>query len=148
METFDPPIFASLCSENLNIALQRLSQFKQLVGPLNLMVEITAHQTNITLDCYGNDEPIPHSLGAAELVFLTQLARLGTRTRMVPIRVELVEPPDRAGTVSGILRCLALPRLGQPSGLFRRGCEHPFLTENAAMWRFFEAGLAEETVRS
>ena len=79
VEAFDPPIFASLCSANLNTALQRLSQFKQLVGPLTLTVEITVHQTNVTLDCAGNDEPIPRSLAAAELVLLTQLARFGTR---------------------------------------------------------------------
>ncbi len=63
VEAFDPPIFASLCSANLNTALQRLSQFKKLMGPLILTVEITAYQTCVTLGCYGNDEPIPHSLG-------------------------------------------------------------------------------------
>ena len=69
METFDPPIFASLCSANLNTALQRISQFKKLIGPLTLQVETMSQQTSVTLDCYGNNEPIPRSLGAAELVF-------------------------------------------------------------------------------
>ncbi len=97
VEAFDPTIFASLCSANLNTALQRLSQFKNLVGPLTFTIEITAHQTYVTLDCYRNSEPIPRSLGVAELVFLTQLARLGTRKRIVPSLVELVQPPSETG---------------------------------------------------
>lgn len=142
VETFDPPIFASLCSENLNIALQRLAQFKRLVGPLNLVVEITAHQTNITLDCYGNDEPIPHSLGAAELVFLTQLARLGTRTRVVPIRVELVDLPNEREPYQEYFGVSLSRGSANRLAFSAEDARHPFLTENAAMWSFFEAGLA------
>jgi hypothetical protein len=33
VEAFDPPIFASLSSPNLNTALKRLAQFKPLIGP-------------------------------------------------------------------------------------------------------------------
>jgi AraC-like DNA-binding protein len=142
VEAFDPPIFASLCSANLNTALQRLAQFKQLIGPLTLLVEISAHQTAATLDCYGNEEPIPRSFAAAELVFLTQLARLGTRRRVVPLCVELVELPDRSEPYQ---EYFGVP-LSQGSvnrlTFSARDAEHPFLTENAAMWDFFEAGLA------
>jgi len=33
VETFDPPLFAALCSPNLAIAIRRISQFKPLIGP-------------------------------------------------------------------------------------------------------------------
>ena len=39
VEAFDPPIFASLCSPDLNVALQRLSAFKKLIGPMTLTVD-------------------------------------------------------------------------------------------------------------
>lgn len=144
VETFDPPIFASLCSANLNTALGRLSQFKHLVGPLTLTVEITAHQTCVTLDCYGNSEPIPRSLGVAELVFLTQLARLGTRRRIVPLRVELVELPSETGPYQEYFG-VPLAR-GSANRLVFSATDagQPFLTENAAMWDFFEAGLSKK----
>jgi hypothetical protein len=90
VEAFEPSCFASLCSANLHTALQRMSQFKKLSGPLLILVEITAHQTSVTLDCYGNTEPMPCGLALAEMVFLTHLARLGTRKRMVPLWVEVV----------------------------------------------------------
>ncbi|MCK5311819.1 MAG: AraC family transcriptional regulator ligand-binding domain-containing protein [Desulfobacteraceae bacterium] len=68
-ETFDPPIFASLCSPNLNTALKRLAKFKQLIGPMTMDVDIKQHQTCVTLECYGYTDQIPRSLGASELVF-------------------------------------------------------------------------------
>ena len=143
VEAFDPSIFASLCSANLNTALQRLAQFKQLIGPLTLTVEITAYQTGVTLDCYGNDEPIPRSLGAAELVFLTQLARLGTRRHVVPLRVELLQLPDERGTYQ---EYFGVPLSRGPANRLAfsaMDAGQPFLTENVAMWDFFEAGLAK-----
>ncbi len=144
VEAFDPPIFASLCSANLNIALQRLAQFKQLMSPMTLLVEITAHQTSVTLDCYGNDKPIPSSLGAAELAFLTQLARLGTRKRIVLLWVELVQLPPQRGAYQEYFG-VPLARGSTTRLIFSASAaQEPFLTENAAMWDFFEEGLSKK----
>jgi AraC-like DNA-binding protein len=144
VEAFDPAIFASLCSANLNTALGRLSQFKKLIGPLALLVEITVYQTCATLNCSSNDEPIPRSLAAAELVLLTQLARLGTRKHMVPLRVELVQPPDEREPYQEYFG-VPLSRGSVNRIIFSAtDAQQPFLTENAAMWDFFEAGLSEK----
>lgn len=142
VEAFDPPIFASLCSANLNTALQRLAQFKRLVGPLTLLVEITAYQTWVTLDCSANNEPIPQSLGAAELVFLTQLARLGTRTRIVPRRVEVVDLPHARDPYQDYFGVPLSRGSVNRLAFSATDAEHPFLTENVGMLTFFEAGLA------
>jgi AraC-like DNA-binding protein len=144
VEAFDPPIFASLCSANLNTALQRLAQFKQLIGPLTLLVEITAHQTGVTLNCYGNDGPLPRSLAAAELVFLTQLARLGTRRRVEPLRVELVDLPDEREPYQEYFGVPLAPGSANRLTFSAEDAAYPFLTENAAMWDFFEAGLKKK----
>ena len=146
VEVFDPPIFASLCSPDLNTALQRLAQFKKLIGPMTLDVEIEATQTRATLECYGNDELIPTSLVAAELVFLTQLARLGTRRHIVPLQVELVQLPDD-NQKEPYQEYFGTPlRSGEANRLTfsSNDARHPFLTENAAMWNFFEVGLKEK----
>lgn len=144
VEAFDPPIFAALCSSNLNTALQRLSQFKKLIGPLTLALEITAHQTCATLDCYGNSEPIPRGLGAAELVFLTQLARLCTRKHIVPLWVELVQLPEQRGPYQEYFGVPLSRGSANRMAFSANDAQHPFLTENAAMWDFFEAGLSKK----
>lgn len=144
MEAFDPPIFASLCSSNLNTALQRLAQFKKLIGPLNLEVKLNERQTCVTLHCYGNDEPIPRSVGVAELVFLTQLARLGTRKRIMPLRVELVQLPDKKEPYQEYFGAPLSHGTTNSIAFSAQDARQPFLTEDAAMWEFFEAGLKKK----
>ena len=83
-ETFSPPIFASLCSPNLNVAMKRLSRYKPLIGPMTLQVEQDIKVTSISLDCRFTDSPLPDSLAATELVFLVRLVRLATREQVNP----------------------------------------------------------------
>ncbi|MFZ6641989.1 AraC family transcriptional regulator ligand-binding domain-containing protein [Undibacterium sp. TC4M20W] len=141
VEAFDPPIFASLCSPNLNVAMQRLSAFKKLVGPMTLNVQAGQAKTVITLECYGNEGHIPKSLAMTELVFLTQLIRLGTRYRVIPLEVMLPEMPanldDYAAYFGLPPKKGALIRLTFSA----HDAARPFLTANEAMWGYFEPGL-------
>ena len=70
IEYFDVPMFASICSPNLNIALQRLAQYKPLIGPMFLDVDIAETNTRLVAKCYGYQETIPRSFCLSELVFL------------------------------------------------------------------------------
>jgi hypothetical protein len=79
VEAFDPPIFTSLCSPDLNTALQRLAKYEPLIGPMTMKVNIGRSETSAILDCYGYTDQIPWSLGATALVFFTQLTHLATR---------------------------------------------------------------------
>lgn len=143
VEAFDPPIFASLRSPNLNVALQRLSEFKRLIGPMHLAVEITADGTTVELSCYGYAGVLPRSLCATELVFFTQLARLATRHAVVPLAVTLVQPPLHSEAYEAYF--------GVPVGVgeSNRICfsstdaARPFLTEDAQMWDYFADGLRQ-----
>jgi AraC-like DNA-binding protein len=143
VESFDPPIFASLCSPSLNVALQRLAQYKRLIGPLTMEVAVTPQRTTVTLDAYDHLGRLPRSLGATELVFFTQLARLATRQRVVPVAATLPELPTDLAPYEAFL---GLPlRRGKTTSLaFAAGdAERPFLTENTAMWAFFEPTLRQ-----
>lgn len=141
VEAFDPPIFASFCSPNLNTAMQRLAEYKRLICPMVLTVDIGSEQTRATLNCYGFDHAIPRTFSATELVFFTQLARLATRERIMPVDLEMPRLPDRMAPYKAYF--------GRPirSGnavritFSARDAARPFLTEDATMWDFFEAGL-------
>ena len=141
VEAFDPPIFAALCSANLNQAMSRLRQFKPLIGPLILDLSITESQTEIRLDCYGHEGSIPRSLGSLELVFFTQLARLGSRCDVQAKEVYLTELPDQLSAFSDYFG--VTPQLGEFTLIVFDGedARRPFLTENNAMWDFFEPSL-------
>jgi AraC-like DNA-binding protein len=141
VEAFDPTLFACLCSPDLNTALQRLAQYKRLVGPLTMDVDITAKGTKVTLACYGHTEPIPRSLSTSELVFFTQLARLATRERIEPLSASTPYLPGNGRLFEDFFGC-PLKRSDYIQICFSaQDAVRPFLTENLAMWESFEPSL-------
>lgn len=143
VEAFDPPIFACLCSPNLNVAFQRLSAFKKLIGPLALLVDVGAEGTSAKLECYADAGPLPHSLAAAEAVFLTQLVRLATRHRVVPTEVVLPELPQRLENYAEYFGVVPIAGNAIRVSFSREDSTRPFLTANEPMWAFFETGLRQ-----
>lgn len=141
VEAFSPPIFASLCSPNLNTALQRLAVYKRLIGPIRMTVKIGEHKTQVTLECYGHEGRIPRSFGATELVFFTQLARLATRKRIVPADLVLPRLPENSAPYTSYFGNPIRPGKAVRIAFSAQDAVYPFLTENRAMWDFFEAGL-------
>ncbi|WP_138515347.1 AraC family transcriptional regulator [Rhodoferax bucti] len=141
VEAFDPPIFASLCAPNLQVALKRLSSFKRLIGPMILEVEVTPHGTSADLSCYGYEGPLPRSLAATEMVFFTQLARLATRKKVVPLRVELVQLPKHCAPLEAYFGCPLQAAACNRITFSPQDAAHPFLTEDNAMWESFEPAL-------
>ena len=139
-EFFSPPMFASLCSPNLSIALKRLQQFKPLIGPVKLEIEETEDQLSLVV-CFSENLETPSLLIALELGFFVQLARIATREPITPLQV-----------------CcpVSLPHLDSYTEFFgvepKKGNEvkiifshvdahRPFITENEHMWEFFEPAL-------
>ncbi|WP_231752860.1 AraC family transcriptional regulator ligand-binding domain-containing protein [Burkholderia savannae] len=59
VETFDPPIFAALCSPSLEVAVRRISQFKPLIGPLRLRVALEADALTLAIDFVEQDVAPP-----------------------------------------------------------------------------------------
>jgi len=141
VEAFSPPIFASFCSADLNTALDRLSQYKPLIGPMRLDVVCGAERTSATLGGLPENEPLPPSLVATELVFLVHLARQATRERIVPVAVTI------ATALPEMDRYAAYFGTGIEVGAFNRlafssdDAQRPFLTASDAMWAAFEPQL-------
>lgn len=141
VEAFDPALFACLCSPDLNTALQRLAQYKRLIGPLTMGVSIGAGATTVTLTCYAHTGALPRSLGLLELVFFTQLARLATRQRIEPVAASCPDLPENPALLQAYLGC-TLSRSATIQIVFAaQDARRPFLTENMAMWQAFEPGL-------
>lgn len=143
-EAFDPPIFASLCSNNLNEALQRIAQYKRLIGPMTLEVERNKKQTTVTIECYGQLGELPKSIGTLELVFFTALARLGTRKRIVPLRLELATLPKKLSPYDDYFDRRIAKGEATRIVFSAADAKAPFITENKTMWDFFEPGLKEQ----
>jgi len=143
-ESFDPPIFAALCSANLMQAVQRLAKYKQLVAPMSLEVEV-AKNGDLTLSPRWllARTDVPQSLQIAELAFFVRLARLATREAVDAKRVALPVLPASAHGRRYEEYFGAPVKRGQHASVTFAATDalRPFLTLNDGMWRVFEPDL-------
>jgi AraC-like DNA-binding protein len=140
-EAFDAPIFASICSPDLNTALARIKQYKPLIGPMDMTIIASDTYTSLSLSCYGYSGNLPVSLAMSEMVFFTQLARLATRVNIVPLKVVVPDLPKETKAYDAYFGCKPVQGEKMEIIFSHKDATRPFLTSNVAMWDFFEGGL-------
>lgn len=140
-EMFDPPVFAAMCSPDLNTALQRLSHYKRLCAPVALQVTVGPDVTRVRPLWSDPPSEPPQLLYAMELAYCVKLARLGTRAHIVPRAVTAtiaLEPAAAYRDYFGV----AVERGDEMAVEFAAAdARTPFLTARAGMWSFFEPEL-------
>lgn len=141
VEAFDPPLFAALCSQNLNTALTRLARYKRLIAPMALLVEQGERSTGLEIKWLDSILNPPLVLVAMELVFFVQLARLATRENIRPLKVTTPDPPQPAGEYTAWFGVEVAPGRAHSITFSARDAKRPFLTANEGMWNFFEPSL-------
>ena len=137
-ETLSPALFAAFSSDNLNMALHRVSRYKPLVGPLRMPVEQHDTHTRIAFTSASQHDTVPEILVLMELAFWVHIARMATRDQIIPQSVHMMfEPPEitayEAFFDSTITR-------SEFNGLVFSASDatKPFLTTNHAMWSILE----------
>jgi AraC-like DNA-binding protein len=141
-ETFQAPIFAALCSPNLRRAAERIATNKRLLGPQRMLVDDDADQLRIAMEWPPHPAP-PPSFVAYEIAFVVALARLGTRTRVTPLRITVPDPPTGAAadTYADYLGVRIRRGASVLVAFTALDARRPFLTANAEMWQLFEPDL-------
>lgn len=141
-EAFDPPIFAAMCSPDLNTALDRIRTYKRLCGALRLSVSRRPEATNLDITFPLSAVPLPRAMVLAELVFFVQLARICTRAHVRPLEVR--SNVDLGVPAAELEAFFGAPVTTGETVQLRFSAEdatRPFLTVNDAMWRFFQPEL-------
>jgi len=140
-ESFDPTIFAALCSPDLITAFARLGRYKKLCVPQELRVDARSTGTRLEVRWLDAEMKPPPMVVLTELVFLVQLARLATREKVCPRKVTSPVVPKREADYTRFFG-VPLQRSEHPSLLFSAGdALRPLLTANEEMWKFFEPHL-------
>lgn len=87
MNTFMPSFFAALTARNGQEAIQRLAQYKSLVGPVKMTITDNGQTTSIHIA--GNDlaVEVPRFTVMTEQLLLLSLLRTGSAKKIKPIRV-------------------------------------------------------------
>ena len=138
LESFDVPIFAAICSPNLNSAVKRLQEYKPLIGPMKLELHQTDKDMTIEIRCYGYQATLPKAINLTEAVFFTQLARLATRQHIKPRQVTLPELPDNVEEYHSYFGCPVIQGEQMKVVFSREDAYKPFLTNNQTMLGIFE----------
>lgn len=143
-ESFDVPIFAAICSPNLNSAIKRLQEYKPLIGPMELRLDQTDATTEIEISCYGFTSALPSSLSLTELVFFTQLTRLATRQSINPITVVLPDLPRNLSAYIDYFGCEIAQGSATKVVFSSKDARVPFLTNNQTMLSLFDCELRKK----
>lgn len=142
ISVFDPPIFAAMCSRDLRQAAKRIAQYKPLVAPIRMTVDVGRSQT--TLGFHWPKVPTaPASFLCGELAFWVALVRLATGEQVRPMKMRTPTPPRDAQAWLDWAGCAmeSGPEAYCEVSFSAADAARPFLMANDAMWAWFEPDL-------
>lgn len=145
IETFSPPIFASYCSKNGAVCIERLARYKKLIGPMSFVVKKDADTTTVELQSGEESLELPQFLVISEFAFLTGMIRKATREHVVPTKIQMKESLDNAAVTvffeQQVEQAACNAITFQQSDL-----ELLFISHSDAMWSYFEPELSKRLV--
>ena len=140
LRTFSPPIFAAYCSRNGKSCIERLAQYKRLIGPLVFLASAQGDRYSLEVTAEGGRQKIPSFLVEVEFVFLVHLLRSASKAPMVPHEVCFQDAfPEEA--MADFFGCT--PTRGEKNVLVfsMDDLALPFISWNETMWDYFEPEL-------
>jgi len=140
-ELFSPPLFAALCSSNLTAAVIRLAAHKRLVAPASIVWRESREGLEVSWRWDDSALRPPRLLTTYELVFFVQLARIGTRQHIVPIRVGFPHALTLSQDYAAYFG--VVPEMDDGPKLVFSAADacRPFVTASESLWRSFQPEL-------
>lgn len=86
-EQFSPPIFASFCSKNAKMCIERLARYKKLIGPMRMEISEDDEIYGVSF-LPGNPEyKLSGFFVESEISFLVNIIRRATKEDIKPVRI-------------------------------------------------------------
>lgn len=87
IEKFSPPIFAAFCSENGLKCIERLSQYKKLLGPVLYDISTENDELTVSFKSINNAAISSKFYVISEFIFLINLLSKATEQEIKPIKI-------------------------------------------------------------
>jgi AraC-like DNA-binding protein len=133
-ERFHPIGLAALSSENFGSAIDQMARYKQLTCPEEILQEKNDEEWSIQFRWLLADEVEPPVLIECCFAWVLSTARVGTGTRISPVRVEFVQPRAHVKTIERHFGCPVVCGTPRNAIIFRAtDANRPFVTRNAEL---------------
>ncbi|MCJ1782622.1 helix-turn-helix transcriptional regulator [Mammaliicoccus sciuri] len=134
---FLPPIFAALSAENGIGALERLSKYKQLIGPINF--EITQHDQTVAIhfSFLYPEQALPKFAVLNEQLLVLSLLRTGTGKQIDPLSIS--SPYNYSDIIAKTFNTHIEQTDSNLIVFNKKDLLYPFATHNNVMWDFLES---------
>lgn len=140
IETFSPPVFASYCSKNGMICIKRLGRYKALMGPMRFLIIEEGECVSVEIATKEEEEFLPPFLVKVEMAFLINMLRKATGEKINPVVIKMQKPVIDSA-YQEFCGCKVLQGEQNRIVYRRADLEIPFITQNDAMWDYFEPEL-------
>lgn len=136
LQQFLPPIYAALSAKTGLEAIQRLSEYKQIIGPVKLELTLKEDTLNIRILYVDSSQPIPRFSLLNEQLLLISMLRTGTDKRIKPQKIA-----SNFKYGAKLTQLIGITPQQSATNLLEFSLNDltiPFLTENNAMWEYLE----------
>lgn len=145
IERFHPIGLAALSSENLGAAIDQMARYKQLTCPEEIVQEKDDKEWSIQFRWLLAHEVEPAVLIDCCFAWVLSTARLGTGTRISPLRVEFVQPRAQVKAVERHFGSPVACGASRNAIIFRAtDARRPFVTRNAELLGILAPQFEEE----
>ncbi|MGA3210329.1 MAG: AraC family transcriptional regulator [Terriglobales bacterium] len=144
-ERFHPIGLTALSSANFGSAIDQMARYKQLTCPEEILQEKDDGEWSIQFRWLLADEVEPPVLIECCFAWVLSTARVGTGTRISPVRVEFVQPRAHLKTIERHFGCPVVCGTPRNSIIFRAtDINRPFVTRNAELLGILAPQFDEE----
>ena len=144
-ERFHPIGLVALSSENFGSAIDQMARYKQLTCPEEILQEKNDEEWSIQFRWLLADEVEPPVLIECCFAWVLSTARVGTGTRISPVRVEFVQPRAHVKTIERHFGCPVVCGTPRNAIIFRAtDANRPFVTRNAELLGILAPQFDEE----
>ena len=149
-ERFTVNGLAALSTENFGAAVDQMARYKQLTCPEEILQEKDEEEWSIQFRWLLAEEAEPAILIDCCFAWVLSTARVGTGTRLSPLRVELLQSRPHVKTIERHFGCPVVCGGPRNALVFRAAdAQRPFVTRNAELLALlapqFEAELKQES---
>src|SRR5260221_9740135 len=144
-ERFHPIGVAALSSENFGAAMDQMARYKQLTCPEEILQKKDDEEWGIQFRWLLADEVEPPVLNECCFAWVLSIARHGTGTRLLPVRVEFMQLRPHAKAMERHFGCPVICGARGNAIVFRASdAERPFVTRNAELLAMLAPQFEEE----